>query len=53
MCMNVSAKLVSVTDLKRNTEARQVVGSVADIEDLVSHGTKSKWGTFVSSADMV
>ncbi|KAK7100778.1 hypothetical protein V1264_023663 [Littorina saxatilis] len=29
-------------DLKRNTEARQVVGSVADIEDLVSHGTKNK-----------
>ncbi|KAL8580379.1 hypothetical protein ACOMHN_037478 [Nucella lapillus] len=29
-------------DLKRNTEARQVVGSVTDIEDLVSHGTKSK-----------
>ncbi|KAK7488471.1 hypothetical protein BaRGS_00020256 [Batillaria attramentaria] len=29
-------------DLKRNTEARQIVGSVADIEDLVSHGSKSK-----------
>ncbi|XP_076441348.1 regulator of telomere elongation helicase 1 homolog [Babylonia areolata] len=29
-------------DLKRNTEARQIVGSVTDIEDLVSHGSKSK-----------
>ncbi|XP_025110189.1 LOW QUALITY PROTEIN: regulator of telomere elongation helicase 1-like [Pomacea canaliculata] len=29
-------------DLKRNAEVRHIVGNVVDIEDLVSHGSKSK-----------
>ena len=41
-CLEIQELPCIISDLKRNTEARQIVGSVADIEDLVSHGMKSK-----------